>query len=133
MKRHFTVGETVKHGRRNGIYRVNIVDNAVDIAEDRAVLQGKPPAAASAALWGSLSLAPEVLPPAFRQFAEKFFAEHGDQTDLEVSGLIMDGWQILKNRIPAPFAKAVATLRQKHKSEPVKTKVPLLVPEAWAR
>jgi DNA-binding FadR family transcriptional regulator len=84
-------------------------------------------AAAASPLYEVLALNPQFLPRDFQKFAGELFASHGDQTVLEAAGAIMDGWQALKNRIPAPFARAVARERERErqKAQPVKTQVPV--------
>jgi hypothetical protein len=125
-KPQITVGETVNHGERNRVLGVSKEDTAVDTARDAAV-------GAAAALWEALDLNPKVLRPAFRKFAEEMFAKRGDQAPLETAGPIMDGWETLGNKIPATFYGALVEARARAKTLPVKTAVPVLEAEEWAR
>ena len=86
----------------------------------------------AAAFWKALGVNPETLPASFRRHTEAFYERRENQTTVELAGAVMDGWTVLGNRIPAPFAKATSALRRLG-SAADDSNVPILEVEPWAR
>lgn len=89
-------------------------------------------------LWNELgisAMAMRSLSPAFRELCEGLYAARGSQTLNELAGLCMDLWQEQGGKIPAPFAKAAAELRERRKENPQQSgcERPELEELPWAR
>ncbi len=74
--------------------------------------------AAAALPWRLLEADPGKLPLPFKKHCEDMFALKGDQSMGDFVGVCMDSWQLLGNKIPAPFAQAVKAFREREKTPP---------------
>jgi hypothetical protein len=111
---------TVNSGR-------NKEDAAVDTAIDAAANR-------QPSVWNEIAVHPRTLPPEFREICQGLHATRNGQPILEFMSLCMDLWESRGNKIPAPFAKAAAEIREREKSrKTTSTEMPELEELAWRK
>lgn len=109
----------VKNGR-------NKEDSAVNAAVDAANPQPS--------VWQEIGIYPRTLPLEFREICQGLYATRNGQPILDFMRLCMDLWESRGNKIPAPFAKAAAEIREREKSRKTTAlEMPELEELAWRK
>lgn len=111
---------TVKNGRNK---EDAVVDTAIDAATER-----------QPSVWKELGVYPGTLPPEFRELCEGLHVTRDGQPIVKFMSACMDAWESRGNKIPAPFAKAAAEIREREKGKKINTsEVPELEELAWRK
>ena len=80
----------------------------------------------SSSLWKEIGIQPDKLPKPFLKLCEDLYATKNGQPLVEFMGLCMDIWQGQGKRIPRPFARAAAAIREREKAQSVRNDKPCL-------
>ena len=62
-------------------------------------------------------MSPRALPPEFREICEQLHHSRNGQPIVEFLSACMDLWESRGHKIPAPFAKAAAEIREREKGK----------------
>lgn len=83
--------------------------------EEKAVEKAK---IVASELWTLLGTDPSKLRPPFKKHCEDLFSAKNGQPMGDFVTVCMDSWELLGNKIPAPFAQAVKAFREREKNPP---------------